>query len=268
MRFDDLTKRPARPQRPLTYTESLQAKLNAQLATKPTPKFTALEWSIMEGGGSLPEPVTELFDPKSAAPLEWEKSPGVTYAAGNVRIGDKDVAIDVTFSDEGNGKVEVEFMVGGEFKITGGGGAQQVFATVIEALKKFVTENPKVQYLIFSADEYSRAKLYHMMALRAKEIGFHAVPEDQIEKGVLPRSSSFGGFPFVLKRGISDAPKQRPQPFNPVFYVHDMEHPEIDPVPIKAKSSSEAEKIGQTLPQFKDSDPFAIFASKTNPRLK
>ena len=52
MRFDDLIKRPSRP---LTYTESLQAKLEAQLATKPVPKFTALEWAIMEGGGSLEE---------------------------------------------------------------------------------------------------------------------------------------------------------------------------------------------------------------------
>jgi hypothetical protein len=31
MRFDDLTKRPIKPQRPLTYTESLQAKLLAEL---------------------------------------------------------------------------------------------------------------------------------------------------------------------------------------------------------------------------------------------
>jgi hypothetical protein len=53
MRFDDFTKRPAKPQRPLTYTESLQAKLDASMATKPDPKFTALEWAIMEGGGSL-----------------------------------------------------------------------------------------------------------------------------------------------------------------------------------------------------------------------
>lgn len=268
MRFDDLTKRPDKPQRPLTYTESLQAKLNSQLATKPAPKFTAVEWAIMEGGGSLPEPVTELFDPKSASPLEWEKSTGVTYALGNVRIGNQDIAIDITFSDMDNGKVEVEFMVGGDFGITGRGGAQQVFATVIEAFKKFVTEHPKVQYLIFSADEYSRAKLYHMMSLRAGEIGFHLVPTNELEKGILPRSSSFGGFPFVLKRGSSNTPRQKPQPFNPTFFVYDMERPEIEPVPVKAKTSNQAEKIGQTLPQFKDSDPFAVFASRVDPRLK
>jgi hypothetical protein len=56
MRFNDLIKRPAKPQRPLTYTESLQAKLRQELSVKPSPKFTALEWAIMEGGGSLELP--------------------------------------------------------------------------------------------------------------------------------------------------------------------------------------------------------------------
>jgi hypothetical protein len=40
-------------QRPLTYTESLQAKLKQEMAVKPAPRFTALEYAIMEGGGSL-----------------------------------------------------------------------------------------------------------------------------------------------------------------------------------------------------------------------
>lgn len=59
MRFDDLIKKPAKPQKPLSYTESLQAKLKQEMAAKPTPKFTALEWAIMEGGGSLEETTIE-----------------------------------------------------------------------------------------------------------------------------------------------------------------------------------------------------------------
>lgn len=39
----------------LTYTEMLESRLAAELAIKPVPKFTALEWAIMEGGGSLEE---------------------------------------------------------------------------------------------------------------------------------------------------------------------------------------------------------------------
>ena len=53
MRFDDLIKKSAKPQKPLTYTESLESKLKAQMAEKPEPKFTALQWAIMEGGNSL-----------------------------------------------------------------------------------------------------------------------------------------------------------------------------------------------------------------------
>lgn len=53
MRFDDLIKRPAKVQRPLTYTESLQAKLKKEMAVKPAPKFTALEYAAMEGGHSI-----------------------------------------------------------------------------------------------------------------------------------------------------------------------------------------------------------------------
>jgi len=53
MRFDDLIKKPAKPQKPLTYTESLQAKLDTEMSAKPTPKFTALEYAMMEGGHSM-----------------------------------------------------------------------------------------------------------------------------------------------------------------------------------------------------------------------
>jgi hypothetical protein len=53
MRFDDLIKKPAQPQRPLTYKESLEAKLQAQMAKKPQHTFTPLEYAMMEGGHSL-----------------------------------------------------------------------------------------------------------------------------------------------------------------------------------------------------------------------
>jgi hypothetical protein len=53
MRFDDLIKKPAKPQKPLSYTESLQAKLKQEMAAKTTPKYTALEYAMMEGGHSI-----------------------------------------------------------------------------------------------------------------------------------------------------------------------------------------------------------------------
>jgi hypothetical protein len=64
MRFDDLIKKPALPQKPLTYTESLQAKLDTEMSAKPTPKFTAVEWAVMEGGGSLDENFADGKNPQ------------------------------------------------------------------------------------------------------------------------------------------------------------------------------------------------------------
>jgi hypothetical protein len=80
MRFDDFIKKPARKQPVLTYTESLQDKLNQEMAKKPAPKFTALEWAIMEGGGSLE---TENFaDGKNPEDKGDSKRLGVPTKAG------------------------------------------------------------------------------------------------------------------------------------------------------------------------------------------
>ena len=43
MRFDDLINRPVKKQRPLTYTESLQARLKTELAVKTLSKYTCLQ---------------------------------------------------------------------------------------------------------------------------------------------------------------------------------------------------------------------------------
>jgi hypothetical protein len=53
MRFDDLIKKPAKPQRPLTYNESLEVKLKAQLSTKTASKFTPIEYAMIEDGHRL-----------------------------------------------------------------------------------------------------------------------------------------------------------------------------------------------------------------------
>ena len=75
MRFDDLIKKPAKPQKPLTYTESLQAKLDAEMSTKPAPKFTALEYAMMEGGHSLEETPIEERKRKKNKWAAWGPGP-------------------------------------------------------------------------------------------------------------------------------------------------------------------------------------------------
>lgn len=66
MRFNDLIKLSTKP-KPLSYTESLESKLQQEMAIKPLPKFTALEWAIMEGGGSVEE--TQNFNNKKTSKI-------------------------------------------------------------------------------------------------------------------------------------------------------------------------------------------------------
>jgi hypothetical protein len=115
MRFNDLIKKPAKPQKPLTYTESLQAKLDAEMSAKPAPKFTAVEWAIMEGGGSLEEAEAsdvELkqrwgdFDPedkpmlpttqlnRAPAPTLWTAYDAIRDILGSARVTDDDDEIE------------------------------------------------------------------------------------------------------------------------------------------------------------------------------
>jgi hypothetical protein len=157
----------------------------------------------------ITEIVTELFDPKLAMPLQWEVSPGVVYAYGQVKTNRGDVVIDITFAEMDKGVWNIEFMVGGSSEITGGGGANQVFATVIAGVKKFLTKVPNVHTFTFTAEEPSRAKMYNTLAKRvAHDLGWHVVPFDDIQndpKYGLVRS--YGAFPFAIEKG--QAPEHR-----------------------------------------------------------
>lgn len=217
--------------------------------------------------------LTELFHPENASFLDWEKSPGVTYAHGDVNINDKNVAIDITFADMGDGIVNIEFMVGGSFELTGSGGASKVFATVIEAVREFVLKNRRVKYITFTAEEKSRARMYDTITKRvAHKLGWHVVPYDEVMSD--PRFKtlvSYGAFAFVIQRGGAPAHRQAAQKpqhgeFDTIFYVYGFENPEGPAVKIKAKSSTAAEKwVIQNVPGFENEHPMSVFAIKSPP---
>ena len=272
MRINDLIKKPARPQRPLTYTESLQAKLNAQMSTKPTPKFTALEWAIMEGGGSLEDAkVNELFEPEQASPLDWSKGLNSTYAEGEIEINGHSVSIDITFTNMEDGIVDIEFAVGGQFDLTGRGGASQVFATVINAIKEFVADHPKITTITFTAHEQSRAKMYDTLAKRvSKQVGWHVIPYDEMIADPRLHGNS-GEFTFAIQKGQAPAHRQAAQKpqhgeFIPVFYVYAYENPKLPIIKIKAKKSMDAEMWAiKNVPGYDNEHPMSIFTTKTPP---
>jgi hypothetical protein len=217
--------------------------------------------------------LSELFHPSNASFLDWEKGLGVTYAHGDVTIGDHSVAIDITFSNMDDGIVNIEFMVGGSFELTGKGGASKVFATVIEAVKQFIAKHPKVTTITFTAEEQSRAKSYDTITKRvAKEVGWHVVPYDEVASDPKFRTAmSYGAFLFVIQRG--HAPKhrqaaQKPQhaEFLPVFYVYAYENPKLPAIKVKAKSATAAEKfVISQVPGYEKEHPMSVFAVKAMP---
>jgi hypothetical protein len=175
MRFDDLIKKPAKLQKPLSYTESLQAKLTASMGIKPTPKFTALEWAIMEGGGSLEDTkVTELFEPGKS--YEWEFR-GSEEAHANFQVGNVKYQF-IAYSGgttAGPSRIwEIEFRTAGrntsadtKFGLTGTGNSAEVMSTVTDIMRDFLKQyNGKISTLIFSAKESSRQGLYAKMVNR------------------------------------------------------------------------------------------------------
>ena len=112
--------------------------------------------------------ITELFDPGTALPLEWERMPGpkpikdALYATAQDNDGR---TITISFVPMRSGIVDISFDRAGSMGITGKGDAAQIFATVIGAINKYINAE-KPLWISFSASEPSRAKLYQHMVKR------------------------------------------------------------------------------------------------------
>jgi hypothetical protein len=268
MRFDDLIKKPAKPQKTLTYTESLQTKLDAEMSSKPTPKFTAVEWAIMEGGGSLEDTkVTELFEPKQAVKIHWNHD-----STRAVALIDPKTKLVVNFLGDDD-PISIEFSVNDQFDMTGGGNVSPIFATVIEAVKQFTQNNSDCSAIYFTAHEQSRARMYDTLAKRvARQLGWHVVPyDDMVADEKYQTALSYGDFTFAIEKGPApksrqDAQKPQHGDFMPVWHVISIEHPELFAVRIKAKNGDDAESwVMKNVPEYKDEDAFGVFARKTVP---
>ena len=217
--------------------------------------------------------ILELFHPENASFLDWEKGNGVTYARGDVDIEGKNVSIDITFADMGQGIVNIEFMVGGSFELTGKGGASKVFSTVIEAVREFVNKNPRVKTITFTAEEKSRARMYDTITKRvAHKLGWHVIPyEEMLADPKYKTLLSYGAFSFVIQRGGAPVHRQQAQKpqhssFSPVYYVYSFELTDVPAIKITAKDGNVAEMwVRRNVPEYKNADPMGIFASKAPP---
>jgi hypothetical protein len=115
--------------------------------------------------------VAELYDPQSSFRLDWDDQfgPKEIHARAYDRQGGY---LDINFVPVGKNITDIEFSRNDSFDITGGGDASRVFATVLEAIKRYLS-GYRPKYLIFSAKGGSRYKLYQSMVARyAGTVGY------------------------------------------------------------------------------------------------
>jgi len=124
--------------------------------------------------------LVELFD--TPVKWRWKRQDSRTRVAV-FQVGETDMSYPVTYefhadrSNSGNWEVDFSDVSDddtGDISITGAGNAGRVFATVLDILKNFITEEEPVK-VRFSSDELSRSKLYRKMVERfARGLGYSA----------------------------------------------------------------------------------------------
>jgi len=220
------------------------------------------------------EILSELFDPKQAIPVKW-----TSLTQGRAQLPDGRTLLinfrpdDPEASDWSKQPWGIEFSVGGDFELTGGGAVSTIFATVISAVKHFAEAFHNIPALYFTAEEPSRAKMYDTLAKRvSKQLGWHVVPYDEMIKDPKYQTPlTYGDYLFAIEPGHAPAHRQNVQKpqhaeFLPVFYVVSMEEPTLPAYKIKAKKGLDAERwIMNNVPEYKNLDAFGVIARRAPP---
>lgn len=211
--------------------------------------------------------LSELFNPNKAVDVIWANA----HKAVAVVSDTQDLS--VNFISHGNNTYAIEFNINNEYAMTGEGNVSVIFATVIEAVKQFLQKEKTAKAIFFTAEEKSRAKMYDTLAKRvAKQVGWHVVPyEDMVADPKFKTPLSYGDYLFALEPGAAPEQRQaaqRPQhgEFMTIWHVVNMEDPKWPAIRIKAKNGDIAEQwVMKNVPEYKDVDPFAVFARKSVP---
>jgi hypothetical protein len=219
--------------------------------------------------------LSELFNPKKARPFKWTS---LTSARSHLSDG-RYLIVNFIPLDKENmnaAPIAIEFSVGDDFEVTGGGNVSEIFATVIEVIKYFLKGFHSTPALYFTADEQSRAKMYDTLAKRvAHQVGWHVVPYDEmIADPKYKTALSFGDFMFAIEPGHAPEHRvhaQKPQhgEFMPIYYVVSMDNDDLPAIKIKAKKGLQAmDWVQANIPEFKDEDHMAMNAYRVPPKDK
>lgn len=143
--------------------------------------------------------LNELYEPENSFPLHWYQSndPSEAYA----RAYDRNSGyIDIKFTPISDNTVEVEFSRNDSYDMTGGGDANRVLGTVLEAFREYLKGyQPKI--LIFSAKGASRSKVYQNLINRfASSVGYKQFDTSKLSPETQEKIAFSGGDVLVLRK--------------------------------------------------------------------
>lgn len=148
--------------------------------------------------------VTELFDPETAFPLEWDtqfESQGEVHAEAYDADG-RTIAISFSppVGDLDVDATEIMFSRGGSYDMTGKGDAARVMATVINAINIYL-KNYKPGYVFFSAKTTGgRASAYAAMIRRVAN-GYKLLTPEEYPENINVYLNWVGkDQPFILEK--------------------------------------------------------------------
>lgn len=129
----------------------------------------------------LASSTNEVFDPKTAFEIQWDDfDTDEIYADASDNQG-RTIAIKFIAKNPDFDAVTLEFSRGDNYAVTGEGDASAVFSTVLRALETYLADYRRPEFMLFSAKEASRQKLYQTMITRfASKFGYTPSSVDQL----------------------------------------------------------------------------------------
>ena len=146
------------------------------------------------------------FAPESGYTIKWgaEYPDGEVQATAFLKNGEIRILFEPVYTyEDGSRATHIWFNRNHKISITGEGDQVAILSTVVTSIKEYVKSRPYVKYLIFTAEESSRAKLYKRMVRKLSqeagwnEVSLQALPLSKNNRPVfIPRDYRV----FVLKR--------------------------------------------------------------------
>ena len=145
------------------------------------------------------EIITEVFNPETSFPIEWDDHFGPKEMHG--RAYDRQGGyIDIKFVPLSDNTTEVEFSRNDSYDVTGGGDANRVLGTILEAFREYLRgHQPKI--FVFSAKGGSRSKVYQSMINRfAQSVGYKQFDTSKLSPEKRAKLAASGTDLMVLRR--------------------------------------------------------------------